>query len=297
VALPLDAREVWLPLLTGPDRARTLLWCLTDGFAWYRGSFVSSLAALLDVPQFGSPPEAQHLCQEKFRCLALASALGVRVPPTVLAQDGEPLSPLAVLPAQAPLFVKPATLGAKLGIEGDSRAASLEAALALTRRIHARYGDRALIQAYVPGRDVRVSFMDLGDPAEPLGLYAIETGRTRGFPTLADSLRMTTLKAAGAAQGLRVAVHDLRRDPALAPAVAKLEQAVRRVARAVPLRDYFSFDFRLDENGEPWFLEFEVCPAVTIYDFLTYLRDAHGADLPEALARAAPLAHARRRQG
>jgi D-alanine-D-alanine ligase-like ATP-grasp enzyme len=294
VALPLDAREAWMPLLTGPDRERTLVWCLTDGFAWYRGSFVSSLAALLDVPQFGSPPEAQHLCQEKFRCLALASALGVRTPPTVLAENGEPLSPLAVLPAEGPLFVKPATLGAKLGIEDDSRTASLAEALALTRRIHARYGDRALIQAYVPGRDVRVSFMDLGDPAQPLGLHAIATGAACGFPTLADSLRMTTLKTAGTAQGLSVAVHDLRHDPALAPAVAKLEQAVRRIARAVPLRDYFSFDFRLDEDGEPWFLEFEVCPAVTIYDFLTYLRDAHGTGLPEVLARAAPLAHARR---
>jgi D-alanine-D-alanine ligase len=294
VALPLDARAAWLPLLTGPDRQRTLVWCLTDGFAWYRGSFVSSLAALLDVPQFGSPPAAQHLCQEKFRCLALASALGVRTPPTVLAENGEPLSPLSVLPAAGPLFVKPATLGAKLGIEGDSRAASLEEALALTRRIHARYGDRALIQAYLPGRDVRVSFMDLGDPAEPLGLHAIATGAARGFPTLADSLRMTTLKAAGTAGSLSLSVQDLRHDPALAPAVAKLEQAVRRIARAVPLRDYFSFDFRLGEDGEPWFLEFEVCPAVTIYDFLTYLRDAHGTDLPGALARAAPLAHVRR---
>ena len=60
------------------------------------------------------------------------------------------------------------------------------------------------------------------------------------------------------------------------------------------LRDYLSMDFRLGEDGTPWFLELEVCPAVTIYDFLTYLRDAHGTDLVGALVRAAPLAHARR---
>ena len=88
VCLPLDPPEAWLTLLTGPDRRHTLVWCLTDGFAWYRGSFVSSVAALLDVPQFGSPPAAQHLCQDKFRCLALAQALGVRTPPTVLVEDG-----------------------------------------------------------------------------------------------------------------------------------------------------------------------------------------------------------------
>jgi D-alanine-D-alanine ligase len=290
-AFPLNDHPRWLPLLTGPERQQTLVWCLTDGFAWYRGSFVSSLAALFDAPQFGSPPEAQHLCQDKFRCTALAQALGVRTPPTVLVEDGEPLSPVEVLPEDVPLFVKPNSLGGKLGIGDDSRAASLDKALALTRRIHARYGDRAVIQAYVPGRDVRVSFMDLGGPAWRLGLHAIATGNARGFPTLADSLRMTTLKTAGSADGLTLSLQDLSSDPA----AARIEQAVRRIARVAGLRDYFSFDFRLGEDGEPWFLEFEVCPAVTIYDFLTYLRDAHGTDLPGALARAAPLAHARRR--
>lgn len=290
VCLPLDPPAAWLRLLDGPERRHSMVWCLTDGFAWYRGSFVSSMAALLDVPQFGSPPAAQHLCQDKFRCLALAQALGVRTPPTVLAEDGRPLSPMAVLPTGAPLFVKPNTLGAKLGIEQDSRAATIEDALALTRRIHARYGDRALIQAWVPGRDVRVSCMDLGDGGQSLGLYEIATGAVAGFPTLADSKRITTLKAAGAASGLEVAVRSLLGDPA----AEAIEQAARGIAAAVGLRDYFSFDFRLDPDGRPWFLEFEVCPAVTIYDFLTYLREEHGTDLPAALARAVPLAFTRR---
>ena len=116
------------------------------------------------------------------------------------------------------------------------------------------------------------------------------TGAVAGFPTLADSKRITTLKAAGAASGLEVAVRSLLGDPA----AEAIEQAARGIAAAVGLRDYFSFDFRLDPDGRPWFLEFEVCPAVTIYDFLTYLREEHGTDLPAALARAVPLAFTRR---
>ena len=181
-------------------------------------------------------------------------------------------------------------MGAKLGIEQDSRAATIEAALALTRRIHARYGDRALIQGWVPGRDIRVSCMDLGGDAPVMGIYDITTGVTAGFPTLADLLRITTLKTAGEAAGLTLAVRNLASDPA----AGRIAEAAERIARAVGLRDYFSFDFRLDPDGQPWFLEFEVCPAVTIYDFLTYLGDAHGVDLIGALTRAAPLAFARR---
>lgn len=288
--LPLDAVERWLPLLQGPDRHSTLLWCLTDGFTYYRGSAAASVAALLGVPQFGSPPEAQHLAQDKFRCIALAQALGLRTPPTALVENGVPLSPLDVLPEGGPLFVKPNRLGAKLGIAADSRADRITQALALTRRIHGRYGDQALVQAFVPGRDVRASFLDLGRPAVPLGLHAVDAGDTRGFPTLADSRRVTRLKAADAT--LRLA--NLRDEPALAGAVAALEEATAKLARVVPMRDCFALDFRLDAEGRIWFLELEVCPAITIYDFLTYLKDAYGTDLAGAMVEAATAAFARR---
>ena len=124
-----------------------------------------------------------------------------------------------------------------------------------------------------------------------MGLYEITTGAAAGFPTLADLLRINHLKTAGATNGLTVAVRNINSDPA----AGRIVEAAGRIARAVGLRDYYSFDFRLDPDGQPWFLEFEVCPAVTIYDFLTYLGDAHRVDLIGALTRAAPLAFARRR--
>jgi D-alanine-D-alanine ligase len=281
----LDEPARWLPWLTTPVPG-TMVWCLTDGFAWYRGSFVSSTAALLDLPQFGSPPAAQHLCQDKFRCVALAQAAGLAVPPTVLVEDREPLSPLGVLPSGAALFVKPNTLGAKLGIGECSRVGSLDEALGLSAAIWQRYRDRALIQAFVPGRDVRVSFMELADGPPTLGIYAVHSN-PRGFPTLADSLRITARRTADA-QGLRL------ENLAGTPAAVRIEKLVRRMSRIAGLRDYGSFDIRLAEDGTPWFLEFEVCPAITIYDFLTYLREAHGLDLPGAIAAATARAYVRR---
>jgi D-alanine-D-alanine ligase len=282
----IDDRGAWLPLLTGPERAGTLVWCLTDGFAWYRGSLVSSLAALLDVPQLGSPPAVRHMCQDKLRCLGLAAAIGLCTPPSVLAEDGEPLSPTDGLPRSGPLFVKPNTLGAKLGIDGDARVGSLDAAMAVSRRIWRRYRDRALIQPYLPGRDVRVSFLDVGEDTAPLGIHAVSVG-DQGFPTLQDSRRITAMREE---DGTSLALESL----AGSEAGRRIEAAARLLARVVGLRDYWSMDFRLGDDGTPWLLEFEVCPAVTIYDFLTYLREAHGLDLPGAIARAARAAWRRR---
>lgn len=280
VSAGLDERERWLPMLSAPG---TLLWPLTDGFAYYRGSFLSSMAALHDVPQFGSPPAAQHLAQDKFRCLAVARGLGLDVPPTVLVEDGEPLAPLDLLPRDGPFFVKPATLGAKLGLDADSRTGDLTTARERARRIWARYRDRALIQPYVDGHDVRVSFLDVGDGRlRPAAYRILMPGR--GFPTLADSRCITRLRAA---DGVALEVERV--------AHPGLLDAAQRLARVLELRDYWSIDFRLGSDGRAWFLELEVCPAVTIYDFLTYLRDVHDCGLPQAIARATPAAWQRRR--
>src|SRR3954468_5825540 len=140
----LDHRQRWLPPLLGPGRDTTLLWCLTDGFAWYRGSFASAVAALLDVAQFGSPPELQLMAQDKFRTSAAAAAFGLPVPATLLLEDGEILGRIGEPAERGPWFGRPNPLGAKLGIEKDSRVLSVEAALGPAARIRERYGDRSL---------------------------------------------------------------------------------------------------------------------------------------------------------
>ena len=146
-----------------------------------------------------------------------------------------------------PLFVKPNTLGAKLGIDDASRAADLDAAFAQTRRIWQRYRDRALIQSYLAGSDVRVSFMDLGHKPPPLGIHRVTTSAPTGYPTLDDSLRMTRLDASGTSDGLEVTLECL----AGAAAATEIEQAARHLAKVLALRHYWSMDFRLDPAGRP----------------------------------------------
>ncbi|HET6466985.1 MAG TPA: hypothetical protein VFG43_01280, partial [Geminicoccaceae bacterium] len=288
-----------LPSLLGPVPERAVVWNPTDGFAYYRGSFASSAARLLGAAPFGSEPQAQHLCQDKQKCLVLARSTGVRAPATLLTEGGEPLTDPGELPPHGPFFVKPNTLGGKIGIWRDSRCEDLESARGLSRRIWERYRDRALIQPYIAGFDVRVSFMATAtaDESEPrLGVFRVETegGESGGaFATLRDSLTLSRLgDANGTRAGFGVRLTDVEEaGPPLL--LAEIRGMVGRMARLMGLRDYFSFDFRVDEAGVPWFLELEVCPAVTIYDFRHYLARKHGMDLPAALARAVPLAHAR----
>ena len=73
---PLDDLSLRLRDLS-PRRDETIVWALTDGVRFYRGSSVPALARLEGFPRFGSPSTTAHLCQDKFASLALAFAAGL----------------------------------------------------------------------------------------------------------------------------------------------------------------------------------------------------------------------------
>jgi D-alanine-D-alanine ligase len=240
----------------------------------------------------------------------LASAAGLTVAPTKLMQGDVEIAALGNWPDHAEaLFVKPNTLGAKVGIFADSRCATLSEARDRASRIWQRYRDRALIQPFVCGDDVRVSFMDTGGGfSDQLGVDRLvkdPAGETGGaFMTMKDNETLSGARDVSGTRGgfgaAREAAFvprmvDLRRsaDPRSHRAVAEIIAMSERLAGLVGLRDYFSMDFRIDDEGRPTFFEFEVCPGVTIYDFQNYLATTHGLGLGEALARAFVLAFER----
>ena len=294
-----------------PLSDRTIVWTLTDGVRFYRGSSVPALARLEGFARFGSPAAAAHLCQDKFASLALASAAGLAVPPTRLMEGESEIAALGDWPKPAgPLFVKPNTLGAKIGIFADSLCRDRSEANDRALRIWERYRDRALIQPFVEGDDVRVSFMDLGGEfADQLGVERIvkdpasETGGA--FLTMKDNETLSGARDTAGGRGgfgaTRAAAFtprmvDLRDETSERSrrAVARILDLSGRLVRLIGLRDVFSIDFRIDADGKPTFFEFEVCPGVTIYDFQNYLRRRRGLSLGEALAKALHIAYARR---
>ncbi len=306
---PLDALSTQLCNLA-PKREETIVWALTDGVRFYRGSSVPALARLEGFARFGSPSTAAHLCQDKFASLALSHAAGLAVPPTRLMEGESEIAALGRWPSDlGPLFVKPNTLGAKIGIFADSLCQSHSEATERARRIWDRYRDRALIQPFVEGDDVRVSFLELeGDLADQLGIERIlkdpasETGGA--FLTMKDN---ETLSGARDTRGERGGFGQ-RAKAAFVPHMANLREATDdrsrnavlgivdssvRIARLMRLRDCFSIDFRIDAEGRPTLFEFEVSPAVTIYDFQNYLA-RRGVTLGAGLAKAMRLAFARR---
>ena len=306
----LDVLLARLPNLM-PRRDTTILWTITDGIRFYRGSSVSALARMAGFARYGSPATAQHVCQNKFASLALAATAGIPIAPTLLIEGRKQLASLGDWCEQnGPYFVKPNTLGAKIGIFSDSRCTTLEQALDRAERLWDRYQDRALIQPFVVGDDVRISFMDTGRGFRAqLGIEQLakdprsETGGE--FMTMKDN---ETLSGARDTAGTKGGFGE-HREAAFVPkminlrqdntarslaAVEKIETLAEQLAQLLELRDYFSIDVRIDALGNPVMFEFEICPGVTIYDFQNYLKTTHGLSLGGALAKSLKIAFANR---
>ncbi|MFL6195047.1 MAG: D-alanine--D-alanine ligase, partial [Thermoanaerobaculia bacterium] len=77
-----------------------------------------------------------------------------------------------------PLFVKPLTADASIGIDGDSLVRDSTSLMKRVIAIHEKVGDSALVEEYIEGREIYVGV--LGN-REPLALPPIEVDFT-GFP-------------------------------------------------------------------------------------------------------------------
>jgi D-alanine-D-alanine ligase len=279
----LDQAAAMLPRC---DPARTIVWTLSDGIAYFRGSAGPALARLNGLPTIGSDDSLFALCQDKFRSGAVLHSLGLPVPLSGLARNGVWL---AEPPASASgWFVKPNRLGGKIGIWPDSRCENLDQALELSRRVFAAYRDDVVVQPYVKGRNVRASFLGLTPETglEAVGVAFVDS--CGDFQTMEDSLALYGETGASArAQGSYA-------EPDLVPVAASqplADERIRRIAarlmQALGLRDVFSLDFRVEEDDTVHLIEFEVCPGLPCFDFRAYCRSHWRLGLADAMAETA----------
>mgnify|MGYP005994164933 CR=1 FL=1 len=264
----------------------TLVWTLTDGIAYFRGSAGPLLARLNGLRALGADDSLFSLCQDKFRSGAVLAALGLPVPPAGLARDGQWL---VEPPTSARgYFVKPNRLGAKIGIWPDSRTDALDHALDLSRRVHSAYRDSVVVQPYVPGRNVRASFLGVepGAGIEALGIFFVDSGND--FQTMDDSMALY------GETGSQAAADGRYREPVLVAvadsqpgAAQKIREIAAGMMSGLGLRDVYSADFRVEPDDTVHLIEFEVCPGLPCFDFRDYCRSVWGLDLADAMAATA----------
>lgn len=238
---------------------------------------------LCDVPYVGCDARASRLAWDKPSAKTVLREAGIPTPDWVaLPHDRfSELGAVAVLDRIAdrlglPLMVKPAQGGSGLGTAVVRDGGGLPAAMVGCFA----YDSTALVERYVPGMDVAVSVIDLGDG--PQALPAVEIVPRNGVYDYAA--RYTA--------GLTTWHAPARLDSAVASEVAQTAIAAHS---ALGLRDLSRVDLIVDSDGRPHVLEVNVSPGMTETSLLPLAVQAAGADFGKLLATMVSRAASRRR--
>ncbi len=236
---------------------------------------------LAGVPYVGSTPDACRIAWDKPAAKAVVHAAGLSTPPSVTLPHAtfRELGATAVLDRIVdhlglPLMVKPSRGGSALGCTVVDKAEDLPPAMVQCFS----YGEAALIERYVDGREVAVTVLD--DGSGPRALPAVEIVPVSGVYDYAA--RYT----AGATEYFTPA----RLSSAVAAEVGRVAVAAHT---ALGLRDLSRVDLIVDEAGLPWVLEVNVAPGMTETSLLPMAVECEGLDLGEVLARLLQRATAR----
>jgi len=204
----------------------------------------------------GSTP-GLTLTLDKWLCKALMQAAGVTVPEALLVFPGDTPRDVAFAP---PWIVKPTRADASEGITAASVVHQPGEALAeAIRGIHEGFGQAAIVEQFIAGRELNISLLAEYDQPSVLAIAEIDFS---AFPP--ELPRIVDFDAKW-----RPETFVYQNTPRMIPAPIPEETAVRvremalDAWRATGSRDYIRVDMRLDEDLQPYVLEVNINPDIT----------------------------------
>ncbi len=183
-----------------------------------------------------------------------------------------------------PLFVKPLTADASIGIDGESLVHDTTSLMKRVVMIHEKVKDSALVEEYIEGREFYVGV--LGN-REPLPLPPVEmdfSGLPEGLPHVAGTKakwKKNSVEYKGTKSILADIPDELR---------AKLQKAAVDAYRALRVRDYGRVDLRLTESGEIYVIEVNASCYLEAGSEFAMAAQASGIEFPDLVQRIVDLA-------
>lgn len=216
-----------------------------------REAHIPALLELLNLPYSGSDPLGLALTLDKALTKRVALSLGIRTPEFWVAEEAEGGQTLPAL--NFPLFVKPLWQGSSKGVRRSSKVLNPAGLGKEIKRLSDNYpGEPVLVEEYIPGREFTVGILGNENP-EVMGIMEIapkDPGKDFYY-----SLEMKRNWKED------VTYHC---PPRLEAEIQmEIERAAVQLFKELRLRDVARFDFRMDPEGRPYFLEVNPLPGLS----------------------------------
>lgn len=233
---------------------------------WGEDGRIQALLDLYGFAYLGSGPLASALAMDKWMTRGVALHNGIRVPYGKLVRIGEnPEAVFARLSGEElslPVVVKPNTAGSTVGLAITDQ---LDVFCKTVRQAH-EWNDNALIEEYIPGRELTVTVLD----GEALSVLEI-----RPKTGLYDYTRKYT-------QGETEYIC-----PAQIPEEAELpaREMSELIFAELGCRHVARVDWRLRDDGALYFLEVNTLPGMTDLSLVPMAAATSGLDFPALMNR------------
>ena len=241
------------------------MFCI-PGMTHYR-----SLLDLLKIPYIGNTPDIMAITAHKARAKAIVAAAGVKVPRGEILRSGD------IPTIKPPAVVKPASSDNSLGVTLVKDATEYETAL----KIAFEYAEEVIVEEYIElGREVRCGIIVKNGELVGLPLEEYLVTSHKPIRNYADKLQQGDdgnlyLTAKDNIKAWIVNTHD--------PITQKVQEMAKKCHQALGCRHYSLFDFRIDPNGEPWFLEAGLYCSFAPKSVISSMAKAAGIPLNELL--------------
>lgn len=240
-----------------------------------REAYAPILLEMADVPCLGSDALTLSVTLDKAWTKDLVAAADVPTPPHRVYGDPADVAP-DTLPDSFPLFVKPRSEGTSKGITPQSRVETVAALRREVQRITTTYKQDAIVEGFVAGGGEFTVAVVGHDPPEALPPLQ------RGVEPTTD-LGLHALEHRGAPTAGQDWDYELR--GTLTPALEdRLQMLTLRVFEKLDCRDFARADFRVDADGQPWFLEINPLPTFAPDDTFAIVAELMGRDYVDYLA-------------
>ena len=217
--------------------------------------YVAGLFELLKIPYTGSSPFALGLALNKRKSKQILRAAGLPVPSSVLAIPDQSFS-LADL--EAPYIIKPVREDASTGISSKSVVKTKEEVEERVKFIHENYKQPALIEEFIPGREINVSIMGTAEP-KVLAIGEIDFSKMpKGEPNIV-SYQAKWNPNSPLYSGTEP-IYPAKLEEELK---TKIEKAAIKAYLEIGCRDYGRIDMRLREDGKFFILEVNANPDIS----------------------------------
>jgi D-alanine-D-alanine ligase len=224
-------------------------------FGASREAQIPAMLEMLNIPYTGSDPLTLGICLDKSRAKEILSYYKIANPKFAVISS---LSELRSLEFPVPAMVKPLFEGSSKGIFDKSLVNSVKELTEQVTKVIEEYGQPALVEEFLPGREFTVAMLGNGNDLKVLPIVEIK------FDSLPSGVNPIYSYEAKwiwdqSSNPLEIFECPAKVDASLKTAI---EELCRNTYNALRCRDWSRIDVRLDKNGRPNIIEINPLPGI-----------------------------------